>query len=112
MYYDTPTMRCFLDKEPNNAVSFYDHSLFSWSNDFVIFYTPPYDSGGVLWFHIGHPSVRFSLPDDNLSKHLWIFTKLGMCIDIMQIWFGIANGQISSNFYGVICPRHDNGEVL
>ena len=28
-------------------------------------------------------------------------TKLGMCIDIMDIWFGIANGQISSIFYGV-----------
>ena len=51
-------------------------------------------------------SVHFSFPDDNLCKHQWIFTKLGMCIDIMEIWFGIANGQISSNFYGVICPRH------
>ena len=29
-----------------------------------------------------------------------------MCIDIMGIWFGIGNGQISSNFDGVICPRH------
>ena len=44
------------------------------------------------------PSVRFSFPDDNLSKHQWIFTKLGMCIDIVEIWFGIANGQISSKF--------------
>ena len=52
------------------------------------------------------PSARFSFPDDNLSKRQWIFTKLGMCIDIVEIWFGIANGQISSNFYGVICPRH------
>ena len=52
------------------------------------------------------PSVRFSFPDDNLSKHQWIFTKLGMCIDIVEIWFGIANGQISSIFDGVICPRH------
>ena len=52
------------------------------------------------------PSVRFSFPDDNLSKHQWIFSKLGMCIDIVNIWFGIANGQISSNSYGVICPRH------
>ena len=52
------------------------------------------------------PSVRFSFPDDNLSKHQWIFTKLGMCIDIMEVWFGIANGQISSIFDGVICPRH------
>ena len=56
------------------------------------------------------PSVsRICLPDDNLSKCQWIFTKLGMCIDIVEIWFGIANGQILSNFYGVICPRHDSG---
>ena len=58
------------------------------------------------------PSVRLSIcywfPDDNLSKHQWIFTKLSMCIDIADIWFGIANGQILSNFYGVICPRHAN----
>ena len=61
---------------------------------------------GVLWFHVGfrasvHPSVShsfvcrsvlFSFLDDNLSKHQWIFTKLGMCIDIVEIWFGIANG--------------------
>ena len=52
------------------------------------------------------PSVRFSFPDDNLSKHQWIFTKLRMCVDTVEIWFGIANGQISSNFYGVICPKH------
>ena len=84
-----------------------------------VFYTPPHNSGGVLWFHVGRPcirpsvrpsyvrpSVRFSFPDDNLSKHQWMFTKLGVCIDIVEIWFGIANGQISSNFYGVICPRH------
>ena len=29
-----------------------------------------------------------------------------MSIDIVEIWFGIANGQISSIFDGVICPRH------
>ena len=44
------------------------------------------------------PSINFFFPDDNLSKHQWIFTKLGMCIVIEEIWFGIANGQISSNF--------------
>ena len=27
-------------------------------------------------------SVRISFPDDNLNKHQWIFTKLGMCVDI------------------------------
>ena len=32
------------------------------------------------------------------SKCQWIFTKLGMCIDIVEIWFGIASGQIASFF--------------
>ena len=31
------------------------------------------------------------------NKHKCIFTKLGMCIEIVEIWFGNANGQISSN---------------
>ena len=48
----------------------------------------------------------FSFPDDNLSKKQGILTKLAICIDIKEIWFGIANRQISSNFYGVICPNH------
>ena len=61
-------------------------------NKTFAFYIPPHNSGGVLWFHVGHPSVCFSFPDDNLSKHQWIFTKHGMCIDIVEIWFGIANG--------------------
>ena len=46
-----------------------------------------------LWYI--HLSI-VSFMDDNLSKCQWIFTKLGMCIDIVEIWFGIANGQISS----------------
>ena len=29
------------------------------------------------------------------SKYQWIFTKLAVCIDIVEIWPGIANGQIS-----------------
>ena len=33
-----------------------------------------------------------------------ILTKLGTCIDIKEIWFGIANGQISSIFDSVVCP--------
>ena len=45
----------------------------------------------------------FSFPDDN-----WILTKHSVCIDIVEIWFGIANGQISSIFHRVICPRHVN----
>ena len=38
----------------------------------------------------------FSYPDDNFSKYQWIFTKLGVYIDIAETWFGIADGQISS----------------
>ena len=48
----------------------------------------------------------FSFPDYNLSKLQGIFTKLAICIDIKEIWFGIVNGQISSNVYRVTCPRH------
>ena len=51
------------------------------------------------------PQSIFSVPDDNLSKSQWIFTKLNVCIDIVEIWFGIVNGQISSIFDRVICPR-------
>ena len=47
---------------------------------------------------------KFSFPDNNVSKNKWIFTNLGMFIDFVEIWFGIANGQISSNFDRVICP--------
>ena len=35
-----------------------------------------------------------------------------MCIDIVEIWFGIPNGQILSIFDGVTCPTNDSGGVL
>ena len=81
------------------------------------FYTPPHSGGGVLWYLVGGPCVCssichnyvypsiFSFPDDNLSIYFWIFTKLNMCIDIVEIWFGIAIGQISSIFDSVIFFR-------
>ena len=50
---------------------------------------------------MGCPCVRlfvilsvFSFLDDNMSKYQWIFTKFGMCIDIVEIWFAIADRQI------------------
>ena len=55
---------------------------------------------------------NFHFPDENLSKCQGIFTRLGTCIDMKDIWFGIAYRQISSMFDRVICPRHDNGGVL
>ena len=55
--------------------------------------------GFTLEIHVSAcPSICISFLDDKLSKHKWIFTKFGMCIDIVEIWFGIANGQFSSNF--------------
>ena len=54
----------------------------------------------------------FSFLDNNLSKKKWIFTKHGMCIDTVEIWFGIAYGQILSVFDIVISPPHDNARVL
>ena len=32
-----------------------------------------------------HDMYVFSFLDYNLSKYQWIFTKLGMCIDIVEI---------------------------
>ena len=48
----------------------------------------------------------FSFPGDNFNKQQGILTKLAICIDSKEIRFGIANGQISSILYGVICLRH------
>ena len=45
----------------------------------------------------------FSFPDDNFKCQL-IFTKLGVCIDIVETWFEIPDGQILSIFDRVICP--------
>ena len=38
----------------------------------------------------------FSFPDVNFSNCQWVFTKLGVCIDVVEICFGIAVGQILS----------------
>ena len=52
-----------------------------------------------------HPS-EFPFQDDNLSKSQWTFTKFGVCIDILEIWFGIANGKISLNFDSYLPATH------
>ena len=49
---------------------------------------------------------------DNWNKCQWIFTKLGMHINNLEIWFGIASGQVSLIFDRVICPGLNNGGVL
>ena len=59
--------------------------------------------GGLNFFHLLH---------DIFSKCQWIFTKLAVCIDIVQIGFGNANGQVLSIFDRVICLGYDSGWVL
>ena len=51
-------------------------------------------------------SVRdiVSFLDDNLSTCQGILTKLGACIDIREIWFGIAKDKSHQYLTRVICP--------
>ena len=52
------------------------------------------------------PSI-FLFTNNYLNKCKQIFTKLGMCIDIIEIWFGIAYAQILSIFDSCLpatCP--------
>ena len=85
--------------------------------NFFIFHTLLHDNDEVLWFHTGclcvcpaichmylHLSISISFLDNNLHNYQWSFTKFGICIDIVEIWFGIVNGQILSVFDRVICP--------
>ena len=78
--------------------------IFNYSLFETTFYTLPHNSDGVLWYQVGCPCVRSICPsvwtsvvclfvcpfihifvsDDNLSKCKWIFTKLGVCIDIIE----------------------------
>ena len=44
----------------------------------------------------------FLFPDDNLCKCQGILTKIVTCIDMKEIWFWSANGQISSIFYSYL----------
>ena len=66
--------------------------------------------GFTLNSHV-HPSVcllyirRYLFPDDNLNKYQWNFAN-DICIDIMEILFGIVNGQFSSILDRVICPPY------
>ena len=51
--------------------------------------------------------------DDNLSKCQGILTQLGTCIDIKEIWFGIAKEQIYLSFFDrIICLWNNNGGAL
>ena len=46
-----------------------------------------------------HPSVHiFRFRMITWVNVNWIFTKLCVCIDLVEVWFGIANGQIPSSF--------------
>ena len=42
---------------------------------------------------ISHMPVRISFPDDNFSKHQWIFTKLGMYEILVKSGLGSLMGK-------------------
>ena len=48
----------------------------------------------------------FSFLDDNFIKYQWIVTKLGVCIDIVETWFWISDGQISSIWQSYLPMTH------
>ena len=48
--------------------------------------------------HLPATCLFFLFQDDNMSKYKLIFTKLEMCIYVVEIWFEITNGQIPSIF--------------
>ena len=54
---------------------------------------------------IARDTSIFTFVDDKFSKYEWIFTKLGMCIDITELSFEINNGKFYQ-FLTIICPRH------
>ena len=43
-----------------------------------------------------HDTSIFSFQDNNLHKYQRIFNNLDICINIVEIWIGIAIGYISS----------------
>ena len=59
-----------------------------------------------------HNMSIFLFLDNNLYEYLWIFNKLAMCIDIVEICFGIANWQSLSIFDRIICLQYNSGGVL
>ena len=49
----------------------------------------------------------FSFQDNNFSKYQWIFTKLCICIAVVEIWFGIyLMGEFRQFLTRVICLGH------
>ena len=65
-----------------------ENSKFSRSNSYFSILTPTFLRDGFL-------NSCFQNPSEN--------SELGMCIDIVESWFRIANGQILSIFDRVIC---------
>ena len=87
-----------------NVIFLYNLYIFIPRHTIVVEYNGfTLDVGVFVHPSICCPSIHISIPDDNLNKHQWILTKLGMCTDIVEIWLEIANGQISLIFDRVIC---------
>ena len=81
----------------------------------LFFYALPHSSGWVLWFQVGvplsavHPYFCFWMIT---CEYINGFSPNYVCICIMEIWFGIANGHIFRQFLTVIFQPQDSGGVV
>ena len=58
------------------------------------FYTPPHDSGGILWYHVGCPCVRPSVrPNDNLKNVNGFSPNSGCALILWRSGMGLLMGQ-------------------
>ena len=86
---------------------------FSKCYDTQVSVTGPSWPSWFLQIHVSATDMTiFWFPDDNLSKCRWIFTKFCICIDIVEMWFGIAFAKFSQFFDTVVCLQHDIGGIL
>ena len=61
---------------------------------YLLYPAVPHSGGRVLWYPVGCLICLsvFIFITTITCKYEWIFTKLGICNDIVEIRFGIANG--------------------
>ena len=64
--------------------------------------------------------TQLSAHDTSIFSCFWTITQvniIGFSLNLLytlllEIWFGIANGQILSSFDRIICPQNSNGRVF
>ena len=85
--------------------------VFAWRDSYnwllPFLYTPPHDSSGVLWYHVGCPYVRLSVCPSVRPY----FPNLIWALILWSSDLGFLIGKFRQ-FLTVIWPWHDNGGEL